>query len=195
MVESMRMLQIYNIIRILITCCFLGYSTWTYSANININFNGFIKPGSCEVDLDQPSLNLGDIDYFTLKSGNALLNVTKFNVSVHDCFLSADTILSPVIQIDGEGFNANGKFIFRGSDSTTKGVGILLYKGIDSPQYNDISLKPGDYIELGVSGSVPADTIIPFNVGVSCGSISDCNTSDINPGKMISRIIFNFRYY
>lgn len=165
------------------------------AANVNINFNGFIKPGSCEVDLDQPVLDLGDTDYFTLKTGNGILNIKNFNLNVHNCFLSASTILKPAIQIDGDGFNADGKFFFHGKDSTAKGIGVLLFNNNGNPQYSDQSLRPGDYIELGGVGQKPDDTVLPFYVGVSCGSVTDCASVEVTPGKMISRIIFNFRYY
>lgn len=165
------------------------------AANININFKGFIRPGSCDVDIDQSSLNLGDVDYFTLKVGNVLLNPTQFNVSISNCYLAKATTLRPAIQIDGEGFNADGKFIFRSSDSTANGIGILLYKGGDSPQYSEQSIKSGDYIDLGGSGTIPEDSIIPFYVGVTCGSVTDCTSTNVVPGKMVARIIFNYRYY
>lgn len=171
------------------------YTTKPYATNININFSGFIKPGSCEVDLDRSFLQLDNVDYLTLKSGNALLSINKFIVNVHNCYLLANTILRPAIQIDGEGFYAGTKFFFQSSDSSARGIGALLYQGDDAPQYEAPSLKTGDYIDLGGSGSVPEDIKIPFYVGISCGSVSDCNSVDVTPGKMVARIIFNFRYY
>ncbi|RSV97762.1 type 1 fimbrial protein [Klebsiella aerogenes] len=167
----------------------------SFATNININFHGFIKPGSCDVDLDKPSLNLGDADYFTLKTGNTLLNPTQFNVNVSKCFLAKKTILRPAIQIDGEGFNASDKFIFSSNDSSAKGVGVILYQGNSLPKYYDASLKSGDYIDLGGTGATPEDSIIPFYVGVSCGSVTDCSSTNVTPGKMVARIIFNYRYY
>ncbi|HBT2490136.1 TPA: type 1 fimbrial protein [Klebsiella aerogenes] len=172
-----------------------SYISISFAANININFKGFIRPGSCDVDLDQSSLNLGDADYFTLKVGNVLLNPTKFNVNISNCYLVKNTILRPAIQIGGEGFNADGKFIFSSRDSTANGIGVLLYKGVDSPSYSDPSIKAGDYIDLGGSGAIPEDSIIPFYVGVTCGSVTDCASTNVVPGKMIARIIFNYRYY
>lgn len=171
------------------------YISKSFAANININFHGFIKPGSCDVDLDKPSLNLGDTDYFTLKSGNTLLNPTQFNVNISKCFLVKSNVLRPAIQIDGEGFNASGKFIFSSNDSAAKGIGVILYKGNSMPEFSDASLKPGDYIDLGGSGAMPEDSNIPFYVGVSCGSVTDCSSANVTPGKMVARIIFNYRYY
>ncbi|HDS5326014.1 fimbrial protein [Klebsiella aerogenes] len=167
----------------------------SFATNININFHGFIKPGSCDVDLDKPSLNLGDADYFTLKTGNILLNPTQFNVNISKCFLAKNTILRPAIQIDGEGFNASDKFIFSSNDSSAKGIGVILYQGNSVPEYYDTSLKSGDYIDLGGTGAIPEDSIIPFYVGVSCGSVTDCSSINVTPGKMVARIIFNYRYY
>ncbi|HGL3854574.1 TPA: fimbrial protein [Klebsiella aerogenes] len=171
------------------------YISNSYATNININFQGFIKPGTCDVDLDQPSLNLGDADYFTLKTGNILLNPSKFNVNISNCYLSKATVLRPAIQIEGEGFIASDKYIFSSNDSSAKGIGVLLYKSSDTPNYSDTSLKNGDYIDLGGSGSIPEDLTIPFYVGVSCGSVTDCSSTTVGPGKMVARIIFNYRYY
>ncbi|BDH47360.1 hypothetical protein TUM12370_34040 [Salmonella enterica subsp. enterica serovar Choleraesuis] len=165
------------------------------AANININFTGFITPGSCDVDLDRPALNLGNVDFLSLKAGAQLANIASFNASIHNCYLSLATTYRPAIQITGEGFDADGKFLFRSADSASSGIGVLLYHSAGAPQYADASLKSGDYIDLGGAGSTPSDTSLPFFVGVSCGSVADCAANAISPGSLVSRIMINFRYY
>lgn len=162
---------------------------------VNINFTGFIMPGSCNVDLDRPALNLGNIDMLSLQKGAILANVSGFNATVRNCYLSQPSTYRPAIEISGEGFNADGKFLFRSSDSSSRGIGVALYKNASSPQYSDLSLKSGDYIDLGGVGTIPADTTLPFFVGVTCGSASNCVSSNIAPGRLISRIMINLRYY
>ncbi len=167
----------------------LLFSAGSRAANINIHFSGFISPGSCDVSLSRSSLDLGNVDMLSLKAGDVLANTTDFNVSVMNCYLSMATTFRPAVQIDGEGFDANGKFLFRSRDSVSKGIGIQLNDSSGNP------LKAGEYIDLGGPGSVPGDSLLPFFVGVTCGSAADCAASNMTPGRLIARIVFNFRYY
>ncbi|MGL5970046.1 MAG: fimbrial protein [Kluyvera sp.] len=181
--------QICNGLVLIAIATSLLFSASSWGANININFTGVISPGTCDIDVDPPSLNLGNVDMLALQAGDAMENADTFNLNVKNCALAVPTTLRPAVQIDGEGFDAGGTFLFRGSDSTSHGIGVIVLDGAGS------ALKAGDYLDFGNVGGLPNATMATYIVAVSCGPAAACATNNTAPGGLVARIMFNFRYY
>lgn len=185
----MSILRICNQLAPIALLILLLFTAESKASNININFTGFISPGTCDVDVTPPSLDLGKVDMFALQSGDAMENPSTFSINLANCALVIPTILRPALQIDGEGFDAGGTYLFRSSDSTSRGIGVTVLDGNGTP------LKAGDYLDFGNTGGLPNASQATYIVAVSCGPAVDCAANNISPGRLVARIMFNFRYY
>jgi type 1 fimbria pilin len=158
---------------------------------VTLNFSATIMPGTCSLSLDKSVLPLDEMSQARLRSG-VLLNSQPFTLKAGNCDGVATAGLQPVITVSGEGVNQDGKWLFRSSDSSAGGGGVMLVQSANMPNYNSNEVKPADYYPLAAVGQIPVGKDLPFFAGISCGGSTGCAT--VKPGKVIARITFTFAY-
>ncbi|MFZ1872506.1 MAG: fimbrial protein [Chania sp.] len=158
---------------------------------VTLNFSAVLNPGTCTFSLDKSTLTLDSINLSQLTS-STLRVAQPFTLMVKDCS-GTDAVLAPVVDISGDGLTQDGKWLFRSSDSTASGMGIMLVKTDVTPSYGDIEVKNGDNIPLAAAGVNPPDQNIKFYAGITCGSLA-CASGPLSPGTLTARVLFNLAY-
>ncbi|CAI0836655.1 type 1 fimbrial protein [Serratia fonticola] len=158
---------------------------------VTLNFSATIMPGTCSLSLDKSVLPLDEMSQARLRSG-ALINSQPFTLKAGNCDGVATAGLQPMITVSGEGVTQDGKWLFRSSDSSAGGSGVMLVQSANMPNYNSTEVKPTDTYPLAAMGQIPVGKDLPFFAGISCGGSTGCAT--VKPGKVIARITFTFAY-
>lgn len=158
---------------------------------VTLNFSAVLNPGTCTFSLDKSTLALDSINLAQL-TPSTLQVAQPFTLIVKDCS-GTDAILAPVIDISGDGLTQDGKWLFRSSDSTASGIGVMLVKTDVTPGYGDLEVKDGDNIPLAAAGVNPPDQNIKFYAGITCGSLA-CASGSLSPGTLTARVLFNLAY-
>ncbi|WP_051916661.1 MULTISPECIES: fimbrial protein [unclassified Serratia (in: enterobacteria)] len=158
---------------------------------VTLNFSASIVQSTCSLSLDKSVLPLGDVPQASLRSG-ALVNLKPFSLRVDNCSGVAGGSQQLVILVVGAGATQDGKWLFRNSNSTAGGAGVMLVQGDTPPSYTATEVKPGDYFPLAGVGQVPVNQEFPFFAGVSCGGSTGCAT--IKPGALTANLMFMFAY-
>lgn len=155
-----------------------------------INFSAMLNPSTCTFSLDKGTLALGGIPRAALQPAT-LVAAQPFTLQVRDCS-GSDASLTPVVSVSGDGVSQGGKWLFRSSESTAAGVGIMLVKGDAPPNYNQTEVKNGDDLTLADKGVVPLDQNLMFYAGMTCGTATTCATA--GAGSLTARILFTLAY-
>lgn len=170
---------------------FGGFNLNSNANTIRLDFSATIVQGTCSLNLDKSVLSLDQVSQSRLQS-NSLVNAQPFNVIASNCIGVAQANIQPVIFVTGVGGYQDGKWLFRSSDSDVGGAGVILVQSVTQPSYLDSEVKSGDAFPLAAVGQAPADMVLPFFAGVSCGGSTGCAT--VKPGLLTANIVFNFAY-
>ncbi|MHA7847364.1 fimbrial protein [Serratia sp. D1N4] len=186
--------------RSIITChkSTLLLTMWALSAlvgapaqAVTLNFSAILNPGTCTFSLDKSTLALDSVHLSQL-APSTLQAAQPFTLTVQDCS-GTDAALAPVVNVSGDGIARDSKWLFRSSDSTTSGVGVMLVKTDVPPGYGSTEVKNGDNIPLAAAGVNPLDQNIRFYAGITCGSLA-CTSERPTPGTLTARVLFNLAY-
>jgi len=158
---------------------------------VTLNFSASIVQGTCSLSLNKSVLPLGAVPQASLRSGS-LVNLQPFSLKADNCSGVAGGSQQPVITVLGAGGTQDGKWLFRSSDSTATGAGVMLVQGATSPTYAATEVKPGDSFPLAGVGQAPSNLELPFFAGVSCGGSTGCAT--VKPGALAANVMFIFAY-
>ncbi len=187
-------------VRSIITCNkrTLLLTIWALSALIGqpvqavtLNFSAILNPGTCTFSLDKSTLALDSV-HLSQFAPATLQAAQPFTLTVQDCS-GTDASLAPVVNVSGDGITRDSKWLFRSSDSSASGVGVMLVKTDVPPAYGSTEVKNGDNIPLAAAGVNPPDQNIRFYAGITCGSLA-CTSDPITPGTLTARILFNLAY-
>ncbi|MBL5825951.1 fimbrial protein [Serratia fonticola] len=157
---------------------------------VKLNFSAKLVPGTCSLSLDKSTLELGTVMQPSLQPAT-LLAVQPFTLTVQDCNGNQGTLLTPVVNVSGDGVNQDGRWLFRAQESTTNSVGVMLVKTNVPPSYGETEVKNGDDIPLSAKGVNPANQNLTFYAGITCGS-SGCASPQA--GVLTARILFSLAY-
>lgn len=155
-----------------------------------LNFSATLVEGTCALSLDKNILSLGTVTISQLRPAT-LLAAQPFVLSVDSCTNVPVAGLIPKIKISGDGIDKN-KWLFRNSssDTSTAGVGVVVYRSDTTPAYNASEIRSGNLISLGGVGSNPTGQQLHFYAGLSCGNVC----SSIQAGKVAATVLFEFVY-
>ncbi|CAM4293848.1 fimbrial protein [Serratia silvae] len=167
-----------------------GFTNSTAQA-VTLNFSATVVEGTCSLSLDKSVLQLNDTSQARLGSG-VLINPQPFILKADNCSGVAGGSLQPVITVNGDGVTQDGKWLFRSSDSTAGGAGVILVQSSNTPSYSNTEVKPADAFPLAGVGQIPVDKELPFFAGISCGGSTGCAT--VKTGTVTARITFTFAY-
>ncbi|MFC0227965.1 fimbrial protein [Serratia aquatilis] len=158
---------------------------------VTLNFSASIVQGTCTLSLDKSVLPLGEVPQASLRSG-VLTNLQPFTLRAENCVGVTGNAQQPGIALLGAGATQDGKWLFRSSDSTAGGAGVMVVQGATSPSYAATEVKSGDFFPLAAVGQAPTDQALPFFAGVSCGGSAGCATA--RPGAVTANLMFVFAY-
>ncbi|VXC69869.1 conserved exported hypothetical protein [Enterobacterales bacterium 8AC] len=157
---------------------------------VTLNFSASIVQETCSLSLDKSVLSLGEVPQTSLRSG-ALVNLQPFSLRA-DCSPVSSGLQQPVIEITGAGASQDGKWLFRSSDSTAGGAGVMLVQSATAPAYAATEMKSNAILPLAGVGQSPNSQELPFFAGVSCGGSTGCAT--VKPGALTANVMFIFAY-
>jgi len=157
---------------------------------ITLNFSAILADPTCTISLDKNVLSLGDVSGSQLKA-NKIVAAQPFQLNIQNC-ISISGSAAYSILVSGSGSLQDGKWLFKNSDGTENGTGIVLVQSNTLPDYSNSELSDGSAVEMGGAGVTPADQSLAFYAGLSCGSDNGCTT--VTPGTVSATVMFDLVY-
>lgn len=173
-----------------------------------LNFSGTIEAGTCNLSLDKPTIDFGNVDPTPIVTGGgwAAVKNTPFTITLSGCQGVGDASKTPGVQIVGplnqdtaiQSAGGN-KWLFK-TGGTSQGFGVVVYNTTPaSPGGNEAANN--EYINVPTFGqgtTLPgAGATIPLSAAVSGGRPGWIGTKGANlkAGTLTAAVTFTFSYH